>query len=87
MVGVALARPRQLVDFAAEHTTFVAGAAIIAGLAALLAGRARARRPRRLGPAPPRLGLLRRAGLPERLVAARWPPRLRMNSRSESRLR
>lgn len=36
--GVALARPRALLDFAATHTTFVAGALAIAALAAVLAG-------------------------------------------------
>jgi len=36
--GVALARPHALVSYAADHTTFVAGAAAIAALAALLAG-------------------------------------------------
>jgi membrane-associated phospholipid phosphatase len=37
-VGVALARPRTLVDYTATHTTFVAGALAIAALAAVLAG-------------------------------------------------
>jgi membrane-associated phospholipid phosphatase len=37
-VGVALARPHALVDYAATHTTFVAGALAIAVLAAVLAG-------------------------------------------------
>ncbi len=36
--GVALARPRTILDYAAAHTTFVAGALAIAVLAALLAG-------------------------------------------------
>jgi membrane-associated phospholipid phosphatase len=36
--GVALARPRTLLDYAAAHTTFVAGALAIAVLAAVLAG-------------------------------------------------
>lgn len=36
--GVALARPRALLDFAGTHTTFVAGALAIAALAAVLAG-------------------------------------------------
>jgi membrane-associated phospholipid phosphatase len=35
--GLAVTRPHQLVGLASEHTTFVAGAAIIAGLAVLLA--------------------------------------------------
>jgi membrane-associated phospholipid phosphatase len=37
-VGVALARPQTLVDYASTHTTFVAGALAIAALAAVLAG-------------------------------------------------
>lgn len=36
--GLALARPHQLFGYAAEHTTFVAGALAIAGLAAVIAG-------------------------------------------------
>jgi membrane-associated phospholipid phosphatase len=36
--GLALARPHTLVDYATNHTTFVAGALAIAALAALLAG-------------------------------------------------
>jgi membrane-associated phospholipid phosphatase len=36
--GLALARPRMLIDYATNHTTFVAGALAIAALAALLAG-------------------------------------------------
>lgn len=36
--GVALARPRELMDYAGTHTTFVAGALAIAALAAVLAG-------------------------------------------------
>jgi membrane-associated phospholipid phosphatase len=36
--GLALARPHQLVGYAADHTTFVAGALAIAALAALIAG-------------------------------------------------
>jgi membrane-associated phospholipid phosphatase len=36
--GVALARPRAIVDYAATHTTFVVGALAIAALAALIAG-------------------------------------------------
>ncbi len=37
-IGVALARPRALVEYAHAHTTFVAGALAIAALAAVLAG-------------------------------------------------
>jgi MYXO-CTERM domain-containing protein len=36
--GLALARPHQLLGYASNHTTFVAGALAIAGLAALIAG-------------------------------------------------
>lgn len=36
-VGLAITRPRQLLDVASEHTTFVAGAVVIAGLATALA--------------------------------------------------
>jgi membrane-associated phospholipid phosphatase len=36
--GLVLARPHQLLDYAATHTTFVAGALAIAALAALIAG-------------------------------------------------
>jgi membrane-associated phospholipid phosphatase len=36
-IGLALAHPRQLVGYAEEHTTFVVGAAVLAGLATLLA--------------------------------------------------
>jgi membrane-associated phospholipid phosphatase len=36
-VGLALARPRELLGYATTHTTFVAGALAIAGLAALIA--------------------------------------------------
>lgn len=36
-VGLALSHPRGLLGYAQEHTTFVAGAAVIAGLAMLLA--------------------------------------------------
>jgi membrane-associated phospholipid phosphatase len=36
--GLALARPQQLVGYAASHTTFVAGALAIAALAVVLAG-------------------------------------------------
>ncbi|HET6506021.1 MAG TPA: phosphatase PAP2 family protein [Baekduia sp.] len=35
--GLALARPHQLIGYAADHTTFVVGALSIAGLAALIA--------------------------------------------------
>ena len=37
-IGVALARPQALLDYASAHTTFVAGALAIAALAAVLAG-------------------------------------------------
>jgi hypothetical protein len=37
-LGLALARPEQLVGYAATHTTFVAGALAIAALAVVLAG-------------------------------------------------
>jgi hypothetical protein len=36
-LGLALAHPRALVGYATDHTTFVAGAAVIAALATLLA--------------------------------------------------
>jgi hypothetical protein len=36
--GLALTRPRTLLDYASTHTTFVAGALAIAALAALIAG-------------------------------------------------
>jgi membrane-associated phospholipid phosphatase len=36
-LGLAITRPHQIVDLASEHTTFVAGAAVIAALATLLA--------------------------------------------------
>jgi membrane-associated phospholipid phosphatase len=38
VAGVALARPRALLDFAGTHTTFVVGALAIAALAAVLVG-------------------------------------------------